>query len=209
MIEWRRKILNSSEEVTHEIVRKVASENGARTYAKVRIADVLEISASGLSNTEYSYSLKAHFDFVVADKDNMALFVVEFDGPQHDHDKTAQENDLKKNAICERFNLPLLRVNSDFVSRKVRRFTILGWLIELWFIQETFNQAQTDGSIPYDEPFMYFSIMSDSVDDLAKDRINFPYDLSLPSRLFVHQCCDKGLCEDITPSVYVAEDTNG
>ncbi len=34
---------------------------------------------------EYSYALKAHFDFVVVRDDTLALFAVEFDGPQHTH----------------------------------------------------------------------------------------------------------------------------
>lgn len=42
------------------------------------MADVLQIEGSGVSNEEYGYALKAHFDFVVADLDSTAEFLVEF-----------------------------------------------------------------------------------------------------------------------------------
>ena len=63
----RKRIMNFHEEVTHTILHKVVEENNARIFTKVRIADVLDITNSGLSKEEFSYAFKAHFDFVVAD----------------------------------------------------------------------------------------------------------------------------------------------
>jgi hypothetical protein len=44
-----------------------------------------------------------------------------------------------KEAICERFGL-LLRINSDYL-RTEGRFTLIGWLVEIWFMQEAFHAS--------------------------------------------------------------------
>ncbi len=53
----------------------------------MRLADSLHLKSSGVSNEEYSYALRARFDFVVARGDSTAAFAVEFDGPKHDIDQ--------------------------------------------------------------------------------------------------------------------------
>lgn len=197
--------MNYQEERASEILNKVSQENGSRAYIKVRIADVLDIRYSGLTDDEYSYALKAHFDFVVADQDHKALFAVEFDGPYHESDKTAIANDIKKNSVCEKLGLQLLRINADFLDLQARRFTILSWLVEIWFLEQAFYEAQDAGSIPSDEPFMHFAVLSDSVQDMQEGKITFPYDLSFPSRIFIARAYHKGLCKDFAPSVHVTE----
>ncbi|HZU04334.1 MAG TPA: DUF2726 domain-containing protein [Chloroflexota bacterium] len=80
----RKRLLNEYEEVADELLRQAAERCGARVSTKVRVADALEIANSGLSNEEYSYALKSHFDFVVSDGNGKAAFAVEFDGRQHE-----------------------------------------------------------------------------------------------------------------------------
>lgn len=198
----RKKILNFHEEATHVILQKVARENGARVFAKIRIADVLEIAGSGISKDEYSYALKAHFDFVISDTNGEALFAVEFDGPYHDIDKLAMANDAKKNSICKRFNLPLLRITTDFVMRPVGQYTLLGWLAELWFVEQAFKEAQNRGEIDPFEPFNYFSVVSRTESYPGQEILSFPYDLSRPHRLFLKHLYDQGKCKDYIPSIH-------
>jgi hypothetical protein len=99
----RRKpiLVNIGEEATDTALQEAARQHGVRPHAKVRVADALDISRSGLSDDEYSYALKAHFDFVVAsEEDRKPHFAVEFDGPYHDNDPKAIARDAMKDSIC-------------------------------------------------------------------------------------------------------------
>jgi hypothetical protein len=113
--------------------RRLADRNGARVFPKVRIADVLDIADSGISDREYGYALRAHFDFVVAETDGTPHFAVEFDGPQHATDRATIQRDALKAALCQRGELPLLRIDAGYL-RPSGRFTLLSWLVELWFL---------------------------------------------------------------------------
>src|SRR6476661_9207133 len=88
-----KKLMNSYEAVTDTLLNKVATEYRARVFAKIRIADVVPITSSGLPNDQYRYALMAHFDFVVTDKTTEPLFAVEFDGPLHEQDAKVIAND--------------------------------------------------------------------------------------------------------------------
>ncbi|MGO8907660.1 MAG: DUF2726 domain-containing protein [Solirubrobacteraceae bacterium] len=90
---YRRPILVSrGEQVVDGKLASLCQRFGARLFPKVRIADVLPVSKSTLADADFSYALKAHFDFVIADAQNEALLAVEFDGPSHysDAPKVAQ-----------------------------------------------------------------------------------------------------------------------
>jgi hypothetical protein len=159
-LDRRRRLLdNAYEAETDRILTGVATKYGARVFAKARIADVLNISSSGISNDEYNYALKAHFDFTVADEDSRAQFAVEFDGRHHTVDPSAIRRDTLKDAICERFGFPLLRIGEDFFKR-IGRFVLLGWLAEVWFLEDGFNKAQERGQVPYDEVFDYSAFLA-------------------------------------------------
>jgi hypothetical protein len=54
-----KKILNLHEEVTDQRLVSVCAGYGARVCPKVRIADVLLIEQSGVSDMEYSYALSS------------------------------------------------------------------------------------------------------------------------------------------------------
>jgi hypothetical protein len=80
----RKKILvNQYEQTTDSALNRVAQKQDSRVFAKVRVADVLPIGNSGLSNEQYSYALKSHFDFIFADNEHQPLFAIEFDEPHH------------------------------------------------------------------------------------------------------------------------------
>jgi hypothetical protein len=147
-----KRIENSQEERTYEILNDIAKEYAARIFTKIRIADVLEIRNSGLHDNEYKYALMAHFDFVVTDNDYMPKFAVEFDGSQHKTDVSAIRKDELKNNICRKFSFPLLRITSEYFEKIGKFSTILSWITELYFLQELFYAAQDKGEIPQDEP---------------------------------------------------------
>lgn len=204
-----KRLMNKSEAITHQIILEAIKFNQAQLFSKVRIADVLIIENSGISSDLYSYALKAHFDFVVTNSDFLPLFCIEFDGPHHQTDRVAQLNDKKKESLCARFDIPLLRITADFLNKKIRRFTLLGWLIELWFLEQAFYEGQEQGLIPDDESFLYFAILADSTEDFQKGKLTFPYDLSFPSRAYIAQCYRSGHCLDLLPSVYHTKNIDG
>ncbi|MFC1740117.1 DUF2726 domain-containing protein [Pseudomonadota bacterium] len=151
--------MNFHEGSTRAILQNAARTHGATVYTKPRIADVVNIARSGLDDDHFSYALQAHFDFVVADQNELALFAVEFDGPLHESNAQAVRNDEKKNHICDKLNFPLARVRDEHLFRKARGINYLTWLTELFFSSEALVQAQNEGSIPKDEPLdpMMFS----------------------------------------------------
>jgi len=194
-VDRRRPILNRSEAAAESALRDAADKNGARVFAKVRIADALSIDRTGLPDPVWRYALQGHFDFLLADRtSSVPYFAVEFDGPSHRRNPDTLRRDVIKNLICERLSLPLLRVDASYL-RSVGRFTLIGWLVELWFIYEQFCAMQDRGEIPYDEPFMYFSLFEATPDG----RFRSSYGLSDDARAFVWQAWGQGTCTQPVP----------
>jgi hypothetical protein len=76
-----KKLSNLGEDRVYRQIAPAAGHYDAEVFRKIRVADVVEIAT--LRHELGSYALKAHFDFVVADKHHLPLFAVEFDGPGH------------------------------------------------------------------------------------------------------------------------------
>ncbi len=198
-----KRLLNLSEESTHLRLRKVCEANGAHVFAKVRIADVLPIEGSGLSNSLYRYALQAHFDFVVADNDNSPLFAVEFDGPSHS-ESVQKVRDSQKNLLCEKFQCPILRVNARYLSKKYRNMDLLSWFVQVWFAQRWFDEAQKNGDVSYEEPFMPQSFVN-----IPGHWNQFPLWLSATIRRHIQKLCFSGAILDIAPSQLIGRDAEG
>lgn len=128
----RRKhiLVNSYEISTEAALRKVAEKHHVRVHSKIRVADTLNIERSDISNKEYSYAFRAHFDFVIANNETLPLFAVELDELHHVSDPQAIYRDKLKNMLCVKLGMPLIRINAEFL-RKVRTSSVIGWLIDL------------------------------------------------------------------------------
>jgi hypothetical protein len=228
-MERRRKVLtNEYEEVTHEALLDAAARSGARVFPKVRVADVLDVESSGLTRDEYSYALKAHFDFVVERKGEPVAFAVEFDGPSHERDARTIARDALKNAICDKLGMPLLRIDAGYL-KKIGRFTLLGWIAEVWFLSADFYAAQERGDVGPYEVFDYSAVLGigyfedgrlveiDTADAAAavehmrrkKTVLTRPYDPFLPNRVHIHRLWEKGLCLAPVPEVLQTVDPRG
>lgn len=127
-----KKLLNRPEQITYARLRETCARHNAEVYAKVRLADVLPIEGSGLSQELYEFSLQAHYDFVVTGRDQVPLFAVEFDGPQHTQ-VVQTERDAKKDELSRRFWLPLMRFADEDLRRSESQLDGLTELIERWF----------------------------------------------------------------------------
>ena len=193
----------SREAVTKRILDVAAGRNSASVYAKMRIADVLDVNKSGISDEMYSYSLKAHFDFVVADETEMPMFAVEYDGPTH-LDEAAIKRDLMKNELCERLGLPLARVRDEHIFKQARGIDYLTWLAEAYFIHDALLRAQAAGDFPADEPpdpMLAFSIPS------VPGR--FPLFVSAPARISLRKLYAARHQTEAIPMVLCGDDRAG
>lgn len=198
-----KKILNLHEEVTQRNLKEICEKYGALVFPKVRVADVLAIEGSGISDNEYRFALQSHFDFVVTDKDHSPLFSVEFDGPSH-ADPRQQGRDQLKNQLCDRLSFPLLRVNARYLPKKYRNIDLLSWFVEVWFFQEAFAQAQEDGAVSADEICDPLSVLG-----LPGRNERFPLWLSADLRIRIQRLNKAGKCYDFAPSYWVGKDGDG
>jgi hypothetical protein len=196
-----KKIMNLSEAITHKQVQEICQRHGAVAYPKVRLADVLPIEGSGISNDLFSFALASHFDVIVTDLEGYPLFAVEFDGEQHTQSPKQIERDKKKDTLCERFGLPLLRINAEYIRDYYRQMNLLGWFIETWFAFQWFTEAQENGELPYDEPFMPSSFVN--IPGLDKD---FPLWLSRDVRARIAKLFEQNVIVDWAPSGFVWHD---
>lgn len=199
----RKKLVNTHEAVAKRILIVSAGRNSATVYPKVRIADVLNIERSGISNDQYSYALKAHFDFVVTDENEMPLFAVEYDGPTHFDDETIRR-DLMKNELCERLGLPLARVRDEHIFKQARGIDYLTWLSEFHFAFEELVKAQQSGSFPEDEwPDPMLIVSHPHVDG------HFPLFISGPARVSLRKMCTSKSINEAIPMVLRGDDRAG
>ncbi len=179
----RRLLLNDGERATDLTLQVAAETNKARVFPKPRLASVLHIDDTGLSNEEYAYALKAELDFVLAEVETgLPLLAVEFDEPHHRTDAVTIRRDRMKNSICARLGLPLLRVSADFL-RPARHYTLLAWLVEAWFREKWFYEAQVRGEISSDEPYCYFSFIDELTADGRTSKRWFSLDSEARSRM--------------------------
>ena len=202
----RALLVNQWEERTDAALAEAAKRCQVRVFAKVRVADVLDLDGSGLSADEFRYGLQAHFDFVIADShDTRGQFAVEFDEVHHLTDERTKRRDRLKAEICARLDFPLVRIGSSYLRRE-RRFTLIGYLVEVWDLDRAFTRAQESGQIPWDEPFDPFLIIASSVPDVTKGErleLDFPYWLERPARLRFVEAMREGLVLSQTPEEIV------
>ena len=198
-----KRLLNGPERYTHERLARACEENGASVFSKIRLADVLPIEQSGITAAEYKFSLQAHFDFVVADSDQLPLFAVEFDGPSHRR-KIQQERDATKGRLCQRFSLPLLRINARYLDSRYRDMDLLTWFVQVWFAQQWFSSAQERGDLPGDEIFSSWFITS-----IPGSKKNFPLWLSASVRNSIQKLWLEGKVLDMVPAQVIGRDETG
>jgi Protein of unknown function (DUF2726) len=196
MVYLKKILVNKYEAETDAALREAADKWSAKVFSKVGLKDTLNIDEGKifLTKEEYNYAFKAHFDFVVTRANSSPVFAVEYDGSMHYDDPATIERDKKKNDICQKLGMPLFRIDFQYLKR-VRNFSLIGWLTELWFIYESWVEAQERGIVPHDEPFLYFSVVG--------------YDLSAPSRVFIQKIYNEKRIQDYFPKIATAIDDLG
>ena len=61
----KNRVLNRSEQEVLEQITNSDCLSRSNVFPKIRIADVLNITNSGIRKELFSYALKAHFDFLI------------------------------------------------------------------------------------------------------------------------------------------------
>jgi hypothetical protein len=135
-----KRLLNRPEKITHRRLDAVCSRHAAHVHAKVRLADVLPVEGSGISDEPYDYALRSHYDFVVSDSEDRPLFAVEFDGPSHDGPIQGLR-DSRKGNLSDRFGLPLLRIRARDLHRTEESMDRLTAVVEEWFSTRRVGQS--------------------------------------------------------------------
>lgn len=128
-----RDISRSRSEVrTRRILCAALERKGYRVNPAVRVSDALEIDSQELREDDWHCFRTMHFDFVVTQGDDLTpQFVVEFDGPHHKSDSTAERLDAVKNKFCMDAGLPILRISSQELESH-EHVSVLGWIVERW-----------------------------------------------------------------------------
>lgn len=170
-------------------LRKVCEKEGARVLLKVRVADVVDLAAAGLSGGVFTYGLKAHLDYLVVDEESsMPLFAVELDGYAAHSEPKQIENDRMKDAICAAGGLELLRVTNRSLDR-FGPYRVLSYLVECWFLARAFDAAQERGEVPWDEPFIPKSFLTVNAESV---RAEWPYAVNMPVRVRLQRLYEAG-----------------
>lgn len=195
-------LVNNYERITHERLIAACRAEGAHVCPKVRVKDALPVEGSGVSSEQFRYALQSHFDFVVTDKASNVLFAVEFDGESH-ASADAERRDALKDELCERFRLPLLRLNANHLQRRFRQWDLLSYFVETWFLKRAFDDAQAAGAIPLDEDFDPMMV----IDDGAGKR--WPYWFAAPSQIAIQRLHKAGKVAHHAPSHLIGLDARG
>lgn len=196
------EIFNKYEKITFDKLDKVCTKVNASVFPKIRLADIFPITNSGISNEEYSFALKSHFDFTVYDNQTLLpLFAVEFDGKSH-RTEAQRFRDNIKNRLTNRFDLPLLRINSQYLKKKYRDLDLLSWCVEIWFLADSFYAAQENGTVPYNEQFDPETIYS-----ISGNEKKFPFFLSFDIRNEIRTLSRKKRIKSLIPNTWIGKDS--
>lgn len=198
------RFLNSYEAVTYDKLRAVTEPVGAHVFSKVRLADVIPVNNSGISNEEFSFSLKSHVDFLVTNSDHNIQFCVEFDGPTHRQSAQIRRDELK-NQLLTKFQVPFIRINSRYLEDRYRGLDLLTYFVDVWFLAQAFNEAQERGQIPPEEMFDPTFIISDGQPNGKK----WPYWISIELQADIQRMFKKHLIEQPSPSDWIGMDDRG
>lgn len=198
------RFLNSYEAVTYDKLCAITEPVGAHVFSKVRLADVISVNNSGISNEEFSFSLKSHVDFLVTDSEQDVQFCVEFDGPTHRQPEQIRRDELK-NQLLKKFRVPFIRINSRYLEDRYRGLDLLTYFVDVWFLAQAFDEAQERGQIPPEEIFDPTFIISDGQPNGKR----WPYWISIELQTDIQRMYKEQLIAQPAPSNWIGVDDRG
>ena len=115
------------------------------------------------------------------------VYAIEFVGASH-RSVRQRERDAKKDELCKRDNLPILRIHSEHLTTGYSHLTLLGWLVEVAEMKVAFDAEQEAGRISWEEDFDPFFLMS-----IEPGEPKFPYWISGLPRVRIERLHKRGL----------------
>ncbi|MHB8089092.1 MAG: DUF2726 domain-containing protein [Anaerolineaceae bacterium] len=126
----KRRLFNTSEYKAFVRLHEALEGEGFYIHPEMQIGKVLELGEDEtISSKERKTFTNAFFDFVVYNKKLFPEFVIEFDGPRHQTEVKNRQADIRKNRLCERADLPLLRIDDSLLS-EYEKISLLGYLVK-------------------------------------------------------------------------------
>ncbi|WP_162914114.1 DUF2726 domain-containing protein [Taklimakanibacter lacteus] len=196
------RLVNKYEEIAHGEIEGAADRWGLSVYPKVRVADVLSLDALGVRGELKRFGLQCHFDFVVCRNQWEPAYAVEFDGQYH---VTAKQKarDAKKDRLCTIASFPILRINSNYLTKEFGPISLLSWIMDVHELSIAFAEQQAAGTIPLEEDFYPFFLMN-----INPKEEKFPYWLSAKPRIRLKDLHKRGLIIDPSSTGFIGYDKN-
>jgi hypothetical protein len=127
-----KPFLSSEEDAVYDDLRSLQiPDHEIRVYPKVRVMDALQVLGNPkkhvrtLDIAERHVVYSGHFDFLLQRVATNGSLVVEVDGLEHKIDNDQISRDLAKNAICEVYGMPLLRVDNSAMGPMYKSSDVL------------------------------------------------------------------------------------
>ena len=95
-------LLNRSEESVLRELQNVASDNGMRVFAKLRLSDVLQKGNTRLTEREFEFYTRSYCDFVLTDAEARPFMIVEYDGSLHQSSAKQQDAMTSRTSSVDR-----------------------------------------------------------------------------------------------------------
>lgn len=176
------RLLNTSEYYAEKALRKALKGTRFRVFAQLPLSKVIQREkGESLSRGERTLLAASELDFVVYDENSEPVFAIEFDGSAHDYTEQ-KERDLRKNKVCQKADLPLLRITDEYLE-EYEKITLLEFVIQRfvsWDIEkdELIQEMYDNISLLNNEEFQEISqggILDPSIDPTVIFDINHPF----------------------------------
>lgn len=197
------RLVNRYEELAHGEIKRIADDWSLSVYPKVRVADVISLDDVGATGDLKRYGLQSHFDFIVCRNQWDPIYAIEFDGKYHSS-LVQKQRDTKKDELCRRADFPILRINSRYLTGEFGSMSLLAWIMDVCAMQEEFYDLQEQGSVPPDEIFDPFFLMS-----VEEGQGEFKYWFSAKPRIRMQQHSKQGRILDPVTSGLIGYDDKG
>ena len=158
-----KKFLNTSEFKSLKIIEKTLKNSKYKVFPGLPLYEVFGNKDNEFNREEKRYIHESTFDFVIFNEKSFPQLAIEFDGPVHDIYKKKRMSDIKKNRICMKQGLYLLRIR-DFHLGKYEKITILEYIL-LRFIRWNIEQKKLVQDM-YD---FFESLSEEEFEDYTRD----------------------------------------
>jgi very-short-patch-repair endonuclease len=187
-------LLNTSEYLTERSIRQALEETNYRVYAQLPLNKVIQRERGDkLSSGDRKFLQKSELDFVIYNQNSLPELAIEFDGPAHRACEKKRQNDIRKNRLCKRAGLPLVRVSDVHLEQHDRTTTLeyminrfVSWHDEINGILDEIKERLSEASEEEIERLTEDGILDPDIDPtfIFDLRHPFPGTIEVANRLY-------------------------